>query len=222
MSSEGAPATRDAILDAARSLFEAKGYFGVGLETVAKQAGVSRQAIYLHFDSKAALLRALHERVNEQDVVPAHESHGVWEAQSAEEALEAFVAVSGEVVPKIRGIANALIVARRVDPDVEATWEAPSEGRYADCRRLAEWMARDRVLVRGVGVEDAADILFGVVSIWSYENLVIDRSWSTARWVEWVTQVMRRELLGKDGPRRRAHSRGGTRKARQKADGRRA
>ena len=73
MSSSRASKTRAAILDAARTLFEEHGYFGVGLETVAGKAGISRQAIYLHFASKADLLRALHERVNAQDVAPAFE-----------------------------------------------------------------------------------------------------------------------------------------------------
>ena len=62
--------TRVAILDAARSLYEAQGYFGVGMEAVAKKAGVSRRAVYLHFASKADLLGALHERVFAQDVCP--------------------------------------------------------------------------------------------------------------------------------------------------------
>jgi hypothetical protein len=48
MSSTRSQDTRTAIIDAARGLFEARGYFGVGLEEVAKKAGVSRQAIYLH------------------------------------------------------------------------------------------------------------------------------------------------------------------------------
>ena len=58
VSSSRATNTRAAILDAARAMFEEKGYFAVGLEAVAARAGISRQAIYLHFESKADLLRA--------------------------------------------------------------------------------------------------------------------------------------------------------------------
>src|SRR4051794_17864585 len=114
--------TRTAILDAARALFETQGYFATGLEGVAKKAGFSRQAIYLHFSSKAELLRALHERVNEQDVEPAMRK--VWNAPDADKALDVWVQASAEAIPKIIGIANALSTARQFDRDVETTWEA--------------------------------------------------------------------------------------------------
>ena len=98
--------TRAAILDAARTLFEENGYFAVGLEAVAAKAGISRQAIYLHFASKADLLRALHERVNAQDVAPAFEK--VWAAETADAALDAWIDATAEAVPKFIGIANML------------------------------------------------------------------------------------------------------------------
>ncbi|MDQ3663356.1 MAG: TetR/AcrR family transcriptional regulator, partial [Actinomycetota bacterium] len=61
MSSGGRPQTRARILEAARAMFEEFGYHDAGLGAVAKRAGVSRQAIYLHFPSKAELLTALHQ-----------------------------------------------------------------------------------------------------------------------------------------------------------------
>lgn len=64
MSSKRATNTRAAILDAARALFEENGYFAVGLEAVATKAGISRQAIYLHFASKADLMKSLIARAD--------------------------------------------------------------------------------------------------------------------------------------------------------------
>ena len=59
MSSDtGGPTTRDRILAAARTLLENRG-FDVGMGEIARQAGISRQAVYLHFQSKADLLRQL-------------------------------------------------------------------------------------------------------------------------------------------------------------------
>lgn len=52
------PAKRAAILDTARELFFEHGY-GVGLETIAARAGVSRQTIYNLFDSKDDLFAAI-------------------------------------------------------------------------------------------------------------------------------------------------------------------
>lgn len=52
------PAKRAAILDTARELFFEHGY-GVGLETIAARAGVSRQTIYNLFESKDDLFAAI-------------------------------------------------------------------------------------------------------------------------------------------------------------------
>src|SRR2546421_2812020 len=193
MSSSRGSKTREAILDAARTLFEEHGYFAVGLEAIASKAGVSRQAIYLHFESKADLLRALHERVNTQDVAPAFER--VWAAETAEDALDAWISATAEAVPKFLAIANTLNAARRSDPDVEATWKAPAEGRYADCLRLAARLKQEKKLTPRMKVADAADILWCQTSIWAYESLVVDREWPVARWVRWQGRTLRALLF---------------------------
>ena len=51
--------TRSNILDSALRLLVERGYHGVGKEEVARDAGVSRQALYQHFKSKSELLVAL-------------------------------------------------------------------------------------------------------------------------------------------------------------------
>src|ERR671916_577699 len=99
--SSGRAETRIAILDAARALFEEQGYFGAGLEAVAKKAGVSRQAIYLHFASKGDLLTELHLRIYETDVVPAIERNPIWTKPTALDALDATIAVDTEVASKV-------------------------------------------------------------------------------------------------------------------------
>src|SRR6476620_5420264 len=170
MSSARATKTRAAILDAARTLFEERGYFAVGLEAVASEAGISRQAIYLHFESNAELLRALRERVNEQDVAPAFEK--VWAASTAEAALDAWVAAVAEAIPKFIGIANTLNAARRSDPDVASTWEPPAADQYANCLRLAERLKREGLLQPRMKAVDAADIIWAQTSIWAFESLV--------------------------------------------------
>lgn len=192
MSSARSGETRAAILDAARVLFEADGYHSVGLEAVARMAGVSRQAIYLHFSSKADLVTALHQRINEQDVAPAMAR--VWSRRSARTGLDAFVAASAEAIPRILNIADALAPPRQ-DDDLTETWEAPREGRYADCLRMGEWLERDGVLAAGVTARDAADVLWMMVSMPSYALLVVQRGWTPQRWTRWVRNALHHALL---------------------------
>lgn len=52
---EEAERTRKAILEASLKVFSTKGYARARLEEVAKEAGVTRGAIYWHFDNKAQL-----------------------------------------------------------------------------------------------------------------------------------------------------------------------
>lgn len=59
-----AEATREALLDAAETVFFEKGVARATLEEIARAAGVTRGALYWHFDNKAALLKALLDRVH--------------------------------------------------------------------------------------------------------------------------------------------------------------
>ncbi|MFP5391387.1 MAG: TetR family transcriptional regulator [Gammaproteobacteria bacterium] len=59
---EEALATRDSILDAAEQLFVRQGVSHTTLQHIATEAGVTRGAIYWHFEDKAAVFNALMQR----------------------------------------------------------------------------------------------------------------------------------------------------------------
>jgi AcrR family transcriptional regulator len=52
-------ATRRALLDAARSLFAERGYHGTAAEEIVRRAGLTRGALYHHFEDKKDLFRAV-------------------------------------------------------------------------------------------------------------------------------------------------------------------
>ena len=52
-------ATRRALLDAARSLFAERGYHGAAAEEIVRRAGLTRGALYHHFEDKKDLFRAV-------------------------------------------------------------------------------------------------------------------------------------------------------------------
>lgn len=60
---EDAQVTREAILDAAQRVFLARGVSRTSLEQIAREAGVTRGAIYWHFKDKSDLFSAMLERV---------------------------------------------------------------------------------------------------------------------------------------------------------------
>lgn len=60
---ERSEATRRALIAAARPLFAERGYADVSAEEIVRAAGVTRGALYHHFDGKRELFAAVYERI---------------------------------------------------------------------------------------------------------------------------------------------------------------
>lgn len=67
--------TRRALVEAARRLFAAKGYHNVGIREFAAEAGVTRGALYHHFEGKEDLFVAVMEHIQEGLKTNAAERH---------------------------------------------------------------------------------------------------------------------------------------------------
>ena len=194
MPSGGRPETRTKILVAARAMFEELGYYGAGLEAVAKKAGVSRQAIYLHFPSKAELLTALHLHIFATDVVPALERQPVPDQVTAMDALDAIIAVDVEVASKVWRIHEALAMARRQHPEVEETLRPREQERYGELLDLGRRLKREGALPPKIRVGTFADMLWGLMNTGTYRNLVIERGWSLDQYRRWVRNTIRLQI----------------------------
>jgi AcrR family transcriptional regulator len=77
------PKPQDRILDAAMRVFRRHGFRRSSIEQAAEEAGLTRQALYHHFNSKEALFRALIERLYENSLAAE-----IAAAKAAEEAGE--------------------------------------------------------------------------------------------------------------------------------------
>jgi len=62
---EPRPDTRQRILDVALDLFTEQGYDGTSLREIAEKLGVTKAALYYHFESKEDILQALHMRLHD-------------------------------------------------------------------------------------------------------------------------------------------------------------
>jgi TetR/AcrR family acrAB operon transcriptional repressor len=60
---EDALATRDQILDAAERVFQLRGVSRTSLQEIAQEAGLTRGAIYWHFENKGDIFNAMMQRV---------------------------------------------------------------------------------------------------------------------------------------------------------------
>jgi len=77
------------IIDAALELFVAKGFMATRLDEVAKLAGVSKGTVYLYFDNKEALFKAVVETL----VVP--------EIERTEQQIQAFDGSASELISQL-------------------------------------------------------------------------------------------------------------------------
>jgi TetR/AcrR family transcriptional regulator, regulator of cefoperazone and chloramphenicol sensitivity len=64
---------RDQILETSLSFFEARGYAGVSLRDIADQLGVTKAALYYHFESKQSIVEALiADAIKQRDATVGH------------------------------------------------------------------------------------------------------------------------------------------------------
>ena len=84
------PDTRQRILDVAERQFAVKGYSGAYLQSIAKEVGVQKTALYYYFPSKEALYVAVLERILESldRLVMAAMSRGSPSAETFEVLLD--------------------------------------------------------------------------------------------------------------------------------------
>ena len=85
---ERSEATRGALIGTARRLFADRGYAEVGTEEIVRAAGVTRGALYHHFDGKRELFAAVYEEV-ERQLVERIAASAMASAGDPMEALQA-------------------------------------------------------------------------------------------------------------------------------------
>ena len=59
--------TKERILETALELFAQSGYLGTSMSDIAKQLGITKAALYKHYDSKQAILDRIVERMDRMD-----------------------------------------------------------------------------------------------------------------------------------------------------------
>ncbi len=164
--------TRQRILAAARSLIE-EGRTDVGLGEIGKRAGISRQAVYLHFASKAQLLTELVTWVEEQANLGALLAP-VWTAKTGEEALRALVEAGAVFEPQTHALARVAERARDEDPAVAAIIAERMQRRYDGIRTVVARIAAEGRLTPGWDIDTATAFVWALTAPSTFHLLVED------------------------------------------------
>ncbi len=126
------PDTRTRILSATLDLLVSRDGRGVRMSDVAKRAGVSRQALYLHFESRAKLLIETTYFLDRKLDTNAR-LHPSRTAETGVERLEAFVTAWCDFVPEIHGLARALMSLAETDKDAADAWALRMQDMREGC-----------------------------------------------------------------------------------------
>lgn len=190
--------TRRRILESARALLEDANGAPISMRQVAAAAGVTRQLLYFHFDSRAHLLLEV-AAAADLDARTADRQARVDDAPNAQAALREAVALQGHIKPRIYRVAQAVDRLRHSDADAAAVWEEREKARLGRCRAVVLRLDRERCLQDGWTVRVAAELMWSVTSLRAWEELVKGCSWSTARWVKFTTALLEDALISAPG-----------------------
>ncbi len=196
MSSDSNP-TRVRILKSAWALLEAGGGGAVRMSDIAKAAGVSRQAVYLHFPNRADLLVATTRYID-----GVHDIDGRLVrsriAGSGRERLASWVEAWGNYIPLVYGVLKALMAMKDSDAEALAAWNDRMQAVREGCAAAVAALQADGALAEGFSAEEATDVLWAMLSVRTWEQLCQECGWDQARYVT-AMQHMTEQILVSGG-----------------------
>lgn len=189
--------TREKILRAAWKLLEAEQAKGVRMRDIAEAAGISRQAVYLHFPTRSDLLIATTRYIDEVFDVDGR-LQASRRAKSAIARLDAFVEAWGNYIPQIFGVAKALLALRDSDEAAAEAWADRMQALRHGCRAAVQALKDDGELSSEMSPKMATDCLWAMLSVSQWELLIKDCGWPQERYVDTMKFLARRLLVANE------------------------
>ncbi len=193
MSSDAAT-TRERILQSAWSALLNGSTPRARMSDIASSAGISRQALYLHFANRTELLiETTHyiDRVKNVDRRLARSRS----ALSGLERLEAYVDAWGNYIPEIFGVANALMIMGVTDEDARLAWNGRLAAMREGCDAIVAKLSREGRLSDRLSPPEAIDVLSAHLSVENWQYFRHQRGWTQTRYVEVMKQTLRTTLV---------------------------
>jgi AcrR family transcriptional regulator len=189
----GLAQTRERILAATWKLMGESRDLQVRIADIAAAAGVSRQAVYLHFGNRANLLLAAVQYRDSKS--PTETIKRAAEEDPVPEALANFIRRWFEHIPRIEPLAHLLSAASQTDPEARLAWE----DRMALLRRhsltLAKRLAAGGFLKPEWTPKQAADWIWHRTHLDGWRHLVGERGWSPAEYGRRVSMSLLQDLV---------------------------
>ena len=186
--------TRTRILETTILMLEEHGGRGVRMGDIAREAGISRQAVYLHFASRTELLvaatRYLDEKLDiDQRLAPSRA------ATSGVERLALYIDCWGNYIPEIYGVGKALLLARDTDDAADIAWKDRMAAMRDGCRAAIDALHSDGKLAPEWTRPKATDALWALLLVPNWENLTVECGWSTKEYIRRMKTLAQRSFV---------------------------
>lgn len=197
----GAPETRRRILEATRAEVAEHGA-AMSLADVAQRAGVSRQAVYLHFGDRTQLLIALVRHMDETLNLAPSLQH-VHEADTGSEVISRTMLLHSSFSAQIDAVAQVMESGQYRDEALRAAWRDRMRFRRQTHVAIVQRLADLRELDRDWDVAVAADIFYALTLPAVWREVTRELGWTQKKYVQQFSVFLQRALLA-GGRRSRA------------------
>lgn len=183
--------TRTRILEATIEALEKNPGKSVRMSDIAKGAGISRQALYLHFPSRTELLiEATLYKEELLDVERRLEPSRA--APTGRERLERYIEFWGGFIPEIYPVGKSLMMAQDTDEAAAAAWQGRMQAMKDGCRAAIEDLYRDGDLNEEWTRPKAIEALWTMLLVPNWEHLTQACGWSHADYTKRMKLMARR------------------------------
>ena len=190
---ERAADTRHRIAAAALELFTSHGFGGTTIAAIAERAGVAPQTVYATFGTKAAILRALLERM-EDDAGAAQWRDHIAAADDPAAKLEAFAYWSASMFATSKAIVAAAQGAIG-DPAIVDLRDEGNRRRRQGVTALVDSLADRGALATGLTRQQAVDRAWMLTGIELYLAATDGCGWTDTDYARWLASLLVHQLL---------------------------
>ena len=186
--------TRREILRAARQLFAAHGYAGTSLQQIAEESGVAVQTIYSSVGSKAALVLALNDLIDEEAGV-AQLDVGIFGETDPATMIAKGIHLTRQLNERCGDLIQVLLSAAPAEPDVAAAVADGMRRHESGVSAMTQRLGALGALRAGMTPERAAAAFSMMTSQASWLHLTQRAGWTFDDSEAWLTESLAQLLL---------------------------